>query len=71
MRKEKKEPTQLGANRQRENQVNATGANMTKGGAMNATVKNTTSSSNPINKIGQAIVNGLKGLGNLITGSKK
>jgi hypothetical protein len=47
---------------------NATAANTTKAAASNA---NSASSSNPINKIGQAIVNGLKGLGNLITGNKK
>lgn len=35
------------------------------------TTKAAASPSNPISKIGQAIVNGLKGLGKLITGSKK
>ena len=43
-------------------------ANTTKAAASNA---NSASPSNPISKIGQAIVNGLKGLGKLITGSKK
>ena len=47
---------------------NATAANTTKAAASNA---NSASPSNPISKIGQAIVNGLKGLGKLITGSKK
>jgi len=43
-----------------------TAANSTKAaGAANAT------SGNPITQLGQAISNGLKGLGNLLTGNKK
>ncbi|NAL78709.1 hypothetical protein, partial [Nitrososphaera sp. AFS] len=57
---------------------NATAANTTKA-AGNATAANTTKAAgnnkgsilDPITGLGQAIANGLKGLGNLITGNKK